>query len=422
MLCVRQQTVKRVYAIISGMEKNNQPLIITAMIVGATLIIALAFIFTRNSDETTPATTAENGASEDGENGNNGNNGNNGQQPTPTPTPTPTPRPTPTPGPTPTPTPIPGPTPTPTPGVLPANWDSLTPQEKIALNPFDCNLETHWVAAEDGRCLINNIDLPELTTLDRVNLPDNPTKADFVALLQPHLTEAARQILQNNTELMEVQTAVDTGVCARHDRDEKTCTGGFYSSKDEKAYTIYKASTRRPHELSTFIHELGHALDDLGDLGDSSGIRKSSEPEPRQALIELRQDPPPDHRIGIAWDPTFGNRACLWTDYRYTLSLPPWLLEYGGHFQWPLSSESLPESVYSELYTEAATLVSPLSAELEEYYSVFFSDRQAIVDIRTAAENAAAYDSQGYGAHSQSQDCDIESPPASRYDTGIPQL
>ena len=388
------------------MEKNNQPLILGIVVIGAVLIIALAFIFTRNSDETTPitTTTTENGASEGGE------NGNNGQQPTPTPTPTPTPIPTPT----------PGPTPTPTPGVLPANWDTLTPQEKIALNPFDCDLETHWVAAEDGRCLINDIDLPELTTLDRVNLPDNPTKADFVALLQPHLTEVARQILQNNTELMEVQTAVDTGVCTRHDRDEKTCTGGFYSSQDEKAYTLYKASTRRPHgELSTFIHELGHALD---DLGGSSGIRKSSEPEPRQALIELRQNPPPDHRIGIAWDPTFGNRACLWTDYRYTLSLPPWLLEYGGHFQWPLSSESLPESVYSELYTEAATLVSPLSAELEEYYSVFFSDRQAIVDIRTAAGNAAAYDNSGYGAHSQSQDCDIALAPASRYDTGIPQL
>ena len=127
----------RGYVIIPSMEKNNQPLIIAAMIVGATLIIALAFIFTRNNDETTPTTTTENGTSEGGE------NGNNGQQPTPTPTPAP--------GPTPTPTP--GPTPTPTPDVLPANWDSLTAAEKTNLNPFGCDIAIQIVRADNGQCL-----------------------------------------------------------------------------------------------------------------------------------------------------------------------------------------------------------------------------------------------------------------------------
>ena len=78
-------------SIIIDMKKNNRLLILAAMLGGATLIITLAFIFTRNSDETTPTNTAENGTSEGGE------NGNNGRQPTLTPIPTPTPVPGPTP-------------------------------------------------------------------------------------------------------------------------------------------------------------------------------------------------------------------------------------------------------------------------------------------------------------------------------------
>ena len=124
------------------MEKNNQPLIITAIIGGIVLIIALAFIFTRNSDETTTTTDANNTTE-------NGTNGDSSQPPAPTPAPTPTP----TPQPAPTPTPNPTPAPDPQPSVLPANWDSLTSQGKTDLNPFDCDHETQWVSAENGSCI-----------------------------------------------------------------------------------------------------------------------------------------------------------------------------------------------------------------------------------------------------------------------------
>ena len=68
--------------------------------------------------------------------------------------PTPDPQPTtpPTPSPAPTPQPTPPPTPDPQPGVLPFNWDSLTPQEKTDLNPFNCNIETQIIYADDGTC------------------------------------------------------------------------------------------------------------------------------------------------------------------------------------------------------------------------------------------------------------------------------
>ena len=38
-------------------------------------------------------------------------------------------------------------------GTLPANWNSLTTQEKTDLNPFNCDHETQWVSAEDGTCI-----------------------------------------------------------------------------------------------------------------------------------------------------------------------------------------------------------------------------------------------------------------------------
>ena len=50
------------------MAKNNQTIIITSIIVGVVLIIALALIFTRNSDETTTETAHENNTAENAEN------------------------------------------------------------------------------------------------------------------------------------------------------------------------------------------------------------------------------------------------------------------------------------------------------------------------------------------------------------------
>ena len=126
------------------MEKNNQPLIITAIIGGIVLIIALALIFTRNSDETTTEAILTDDTSENQENKNGEENGEDDQQ---SETPDPTPDPQPTPDPEPQPEPIPEPS-----GGLPSNWQSLTSQEKTDLNLFDCNLETQWISAEDGTC------------------------------------------------------------------------------------------------------------------------------------------------------------------------------------------------------------------------------------------------------------------------------
>ena len=45
---------------------------------------------------------------------------------------------------------------------LPINWDELSDKEKIALNPFDCDLETQTIYADDGSCHSKNPDpLPE---------------------------------------------------------------------------------------------------------------------------------------------------------------------------------------------------------------------------------------------------------------------
>ena len=129
------------------MEKNNQPLIIGALVVGAVLIIALALIFTR--DDSGTEAPAENTASENEENATNENGENGGEQTTPQPDPQPTPQPAPDPDPL----PDPQPDPQPQPGVLPPNWNSLTDREKTNLNPFDCNHETQWVSAEDGSCI-----------------------------------------------------------------------------------------------------------------------------------------------------------------------------------------------------------------------------------------------------------------------------
>lgn len=120
----------------SGMEKNNQPLILGIVVIGAVLIITLALIFTRSNDDTATETPAENNASENQE------NGEDGQQPTPTPRPPSTS----------TPTPNPTPAPDPPPGVLSADWESLTPREKTDLNPLGCDIGTQIIWADDGSC------------------------------------------------------------------------------------------------------------------------------------------------------------------------------------------------------------------------------------------------------------------------------
>lgn len=44
-------------------------------------------------------------------------------------------------------------------GDLPANWGQLTQDQKTDLNPFDCDLQTQRVRADDGRCADKQIGL-----------------------------------------------------------------------------------------------------------------------------------------------------------------------------------------------------------------------------------------------------------------------
>ena len=62
------------------------------------------------------------------------------------------------------PAPTPTPAPSPEPGVLPADWDNLTSREKADLNPFDCDIETQWVSADDGTCINKATEPPPIST------------------------------------------------------------------------------------------------------------------------------------------------------------------------------------------------------------------------------------------------------------------
>ena len=55
--------------------------------------------------------------------------------------------------PQPVPDPDPSPEPIPQPDGLPSNWDSLTPQEKTDLNPFNCDHGTQHVRDDNGQCV-----------------------------------------------------------------------------------------------------------------------------------------------------------------------------------------------------------------------------------------------------------------------------
>ena len=146
------------------MEKNNQPLILGIVVIGAVLIIALALIFTR-SDETATETTGETNTAESTVSENEENGESSGRKITPQPNPDPQPAPDPVPVPVPDPQPQPMPEPT---NGLPPNWHSLTSQEKTDINPFDCDHATQWVSAEDGSC----INKPVVIDPDDIECPE----------------------------------------------------------------------------------------------------------------------------------------------------------------------------------------------------------------------------------------------------------
>ena len=230
------------------MDKNNQPLILGIVVIGAVLIIALALIFTRSDSETEAPTenvVSENEENEAGEEEEAEEDENDGQQPDPQPTP-------------------PVPTPDPQPGVLPPNWDELTTPAKTDLNPFGCDIETQYVRADNGQC-IDRSDTPDSPIpgvfIDRVYLPAEPTKEDFMALLDPHLTEQAKTVMREHTELRDGKAFVEDGLC-RESRTFGGICGGYYSPSSHTAYTFYDPDNRNPkREFATFIHELAHALD-----------------------------------------------------------------------------------------------------------------------------------------------------------------
>ncbi len=126
--------------IISKMTKDNQSLIITALIIGTVLIIALAFLFTRNDDDTAVESSTENNVLENEEN--EAEVSESEQQPA-------------------TPEQLPMPEQPATPenpeiSILPAIWNTLTNTQKTALNPYNCPADNNgiiYLSAETGECL-----------------------------------------------------------------------------------------------------------------------------------------------------------------------------------------------------------------------------------------------------------------------------
>ena len=125
---------KGLCGIIANVKKDNQPLVLA--IIAIIPIIALALIFTRSDDAATETPT-ENNVSENEASEQTAVNGEDNQQAVSAPAPQTTPT----------------PSPDPQPGVLPSDWDSLTPQEQSELNPFGCDHATQWVSAENGSCI-----------------------------------------------------------------------------------------------------------------------------------------------------------------------------------------------------------------------------------------------------------------------------
>ena len=359
------------------MEKNTQPLIIVAMVIGTILIVALALILTRNGDDTTTETANTNDTTNTQKDTSTEENGEDDQ-------------------PQPTPDPIPEPGPEPSNG-LPSNWQSLTSQQKTDLNPFDCDLATQIIRGSDGSCqnkppIVPQPQPPENTenTLPPNDLPPNPITADFVALIEPHLTDLAKSILPR-AEYIEENDAIARGLCI--DSGDCSRVSNSYYLKAERAQVIYKKD--QPYfvthsDLAVFIHEFTHALD---YYRYNDEFQKESEiEEVRQALIDFRDNPPPDEYIGIPW-----RDECIYVEIGVVLSLNKWVSRYNFDVSEP--SDSLPESVYTELYAETAILIKNIPPKLEEHYSKFFTNRQAIVDLVRAADNYDALIGTGYGTN-----------------------
>ena len=302
------------------MEKNNQPLIFGIVVIGAVLIIALALIFTRDGDETTTETTNETNTTDNQEDTSTGENGEqpvmpeqpegseNPEQPENPETdqlctaddPCVAP-------PEDCPTGLikiwPDDSPTPLCVRLPSNWDDLTSQEKTDLNPFDCNLETQIIYAEDGTCH----DVPVVEATEEVSSeeeeavsPEFETKAELEAYIEnPDYTDAEKLHAQRIYCSYEFNESADkclawgsyryrTGnpfdgiVETERDREEKNCEdeerteeyGGRIFCGSEEAYERWQALLAEP-EVQALHEEQAVADDRFYTIADETIARLS---------------------------------------------------------------------------------------------------------------------------------------------------
>ena len=144
------------------MNKNNQPIILGAMVIGAVLIIVLVLIFTRGGDDTATETASENNTAENQESENAEEGSGDSQQPETPEQPVIPEQPDNPAAPEQPDNPAAPEQPdnpaapeqpdNPETDILPSNWNQLTDGEKIALNPLDCDLITQTIWANDGSC------------------------------------------------------------------------------------------------------------------------------------------------------------------------------------------------------------------------------------------------------------------------------
>ena len=120
-----------------------------------------------------------------------------------------------------------------------------------------------------------------------------------------------------------------------------------------------------------------------------------------------------------------GTSKCLYSDYRHALTLRGWDLSPS------LSASAIPgrnpvERYPAEAYAVVAVVIAPLPDALEEHYSQFFTNRQAVIDILMAVTNDQAWDGTGYSggssySGSRSNGCQ-DGPPSYSWADPIPQL
>ena len=87
------------------------------------------------------------------------------------------------------------------PGQLPANWEQLTNRQKKDLNPYNCDIETEFIWAEDGSC--HSKPSADIEDDDTAVLP--PDIEDIEAHPMVEMTRAELDDFLNSSEYTEVQ-------------------------------------------------------------------------------------------------------------------------------------------------------------------------------------------------------------------------